>query len=26
MAEQGKSPEDIINFYFKDIVIKKEWK
>jgi len=26
MAEQGKSPEDIINFYFKDITIKKEWK
>ncbi len=26
MAEQGKSPEDIINFYFKDIAIEKQWK
>lgn len=26
MAEQGKSPEDIIRFYFKDIDIKREWK
>ena len=25
MAEQGKSPEDIINFYFKDIAIEKQW-
>ncbi|HOV80855.1 MAG TPA: SpoIID/LytB domain-containing protein [Bacillota bacterium] len=26
MAEQGKSPEDIINFYFKDVQIQKQWK
>ncbi len=26
MAEQGKSPEDIINFYFKDIQIQRQWK
>lgn len=26
MAEQGKSPEDIINFYFKDIKIERQWK
>jgi len=26
MAEQGKSPEDIIDFYFKDIAIEKQWK
>lgn len=25
MAEQGKSPEDIIRFYFQDIEIQKEW-
>ncbi len=25
MAEQGKSPEDIINFYFEDIAIEKQW-
>ncbi|MDD3652681.1 MAG: SpoIID/LytB domain-containing protein [Desulfotomaculaceae bacterium] len=25
MAEQGKSPEDIINSYFKEIEIKKQW-
>jgi len=26
MAREGKSPEDIINFYYKDITIKKLWK
>jgi len=26
MAEQGKSPEDIVRFYFKDIEIKRQWK
>lgn len=26
MAEQGKSPEDIIRFYFKDVDIRREWK
>ncbi|MFA4884535.1 MAG: SpoIID/LytB domain-containing protein [Desulfotomaculaceae bacterium] len=26
MAEQGKSPEDIVNFYFKDINIQRQWK
>ena len=26
MAEQGKSPEDIIKFYYKDINIEKQWK
>lgn len=26
MAEQGKSPEDIINFYFQDIQIERQWK
>lgn len=26
MAEQGKSPEDIINFYFQDIQVEKQWK
>lgn len=26
MAKQGKSPEDIVKFYFKDIDIKKIWK
>ncbi len=26
MAEQGKSPEEIIMFYFKDINIEKQWK
>lgn len=26
MAEQGRSPEDIVNFYFKDINIQKQWK
>ncbi|MDD4170210.1 MAG: SpoIID/LytB domain-containing protein [Desulfotomaculaceae bacterium] len=25
MAEQGKSPEDIINFYFREIEIQKQW-
>lgn len=26
LAEQGKSPEDIIRYFFKDIEIEKEWK
>lgn len=26
MAEQGKSPEDIVKFYFKDIDIQRQWK
>jgi len=26
MAEQGKSPEEIVKFYFKDIDIQKQWK
>jgi len=26
LAEQGKSPEDIINYYFKDVSIQKQWK
>lgn len=26
MAEQGKSPEDIVNFYFNDVAIQKQWK
>ncbi|MDD2553188.1 MAG: SpoIID/LytB domain-containing protein [Desulfotomaculaceae bacterium] len=25
MAEQGKSPEEIVSFYFKDIEIQKQW-
>ena len=25
MAEQGKTPEEIINFYFQDVSIQKEW-
>jgi stage II sporulation protein D len=25
LAEQGKSPEDIIRYFFKDIEIVKEW-
>lgn len=26
LAEQGKSPEDIVKFYFKDVDIKKQWR
>ena len=26
LARSGKAPEDIVNYYFKDIAIKKQWK
>jgi len=26
MAEQGKLPEDIVSFYFKDVEITRRWK